>query len=109
MIGKPGPFKIVESDGSGQVDNPISAPRRRYYCLNYSTCLNLAAALNWDNFTCRGCSEEINESLLWRARQAKRRDKVADKLCKIPPAQALSESENEDRNEEEAPLKLVAK
>lgn len=84
MIGKPGPFQIVESEGCGAVDVPINPPRRRYSCCNYEMCLDLAAALNWDNFTCRGCSGEIDESLLWRARQAMKKDAVVRKLCDIP-------------------------
>lgn len=87
MIGKPGPFQIIESEGCGNVDAPISAPRRRYGCDHYDTCLNLAAALNWDSFTCRGCSEEIDEALLWRAKQAEKRDSVARSLCQIPHIQ----------------------
>lgn len=84
MLGKPGPFQIIESEGCGNVDAPISAPRRRYECHHYPTCLDLAAALNWDSFTCRGCSEEIDQSLLWRAKQAEKRDSVARSLCDIP-------------------------
>jgi len=94
---KPGPFQIVESEGTGNVDAPIAPPRRRHQCPNYSKCLSLAAALNWDNFTCRGCSAEINQSLLWRAHQAKRRDKVVRELCDLPEITSLSsESGSQD-------------
>jgi len=88
MLGKPGPFQIIESEGCGDVDAPIAAPRRRYECLHYTTCLNLAAALNWDSFTCRGCNSEIDEVLLWRARQAQKKDSVARSLCACPPIHA---------------------
>jgi hypothetical protein len=81
---KAGPFQIIECDGSGSIDEPITAPRRRYSCPRYATCLDLAAALNWDSFTCRGCSGEIDETLLWRARQAQKRDSVAGEICEIP-------------------------
>lgn len=84
MLGKPGPFQIIESEGCGNVDAPIAAPRRRYECHNYPTCLDLAAALNWDSFTCRGCSHEIDQALLWRAKQAEKKDGVARSLCDIP-------------------------
>lgn len=84
MIGKPGPFQIIEGEGVGLVDAPVAAPRRRYSCNNYATCLDLAAALNWDNFTCRGCNGEVNQNLLWRGHQAKRRDDVAESLCTLP-------------------------
>ncbi len=70
------PFTAVEA--------PVEAPRRRYDCQNYCTCLDLAAALNWDNFTCRGCSGEIDEKLLWRARQALRKDEIARQVCDLP-------------------------
>jgi len=63
---------------------PVEAPRRRFDCSNYCTCLDLAAALNWDNFTCRGCSGDIDEALLWRARQALRKDDIARKVCDLP-------------------------
>ncbi len=92
MIGTPGPFPVIESDGLGDVEKPISAPRRRYSCAKYDTCLNLACALNWDNFTCRGCSGEVNQSLLWQAHQARRKDKVARRLCNnIPTLSVLSQ------------------
>ena len=84
MLGKPGPFQIIESEGCGNVDAPIAAPRRRHGCQCYDTCLDLAAALNWDNFTCRGCSGSIDSSLFWRARQAQKKDAVVKTLCDFP-------------------------
>ena len=77
-FGKPGPFQIIEPE---TLDLPSDAPRRRYTCSNYETCLNMAAALNWDNFTCRGCSGELNESLLWRAQAESRKDKIVKEIC----------------------------
>lgn len=101
MINRHGPFQIIDSEAmsvcqasvanaeasenSAQgMPSPLSSPRRRYNCKNYATCLNLAAALNWDNFTCRGCSGEIDESLYWRARQAMKKDTIVQTLCEIP-------------------------
>ena len=84
MIGKPGPFQIIGTEGCGSLDDPISPPRRRFSCYNYETCLNLAAALNWDNFTCRGCSGQVNDVVLWRARQEFKRDAIAHRLCELP-------------------------
>lgn len=84
MVGKPGPFQIIKNGEYAEGDVPLAAPRRRYGCVNYDTCLNLAAALNWDNFTCRGCSGEIDQALSWRAHQAARKDKVVRCLCEIP-------------------------
>ena len=91
MIGKPGPFQIIETD---DINHPQQAPRRRFSCSNYDSCLALAAALNWDNFTCRGCSSEICEALQWRARQMTKKDAVVQMICKnIPEAQHIH---NED-------------
>ncbi len=106
MIGKPGPFQIIERDGCGLVDSPMSPPRRRYGCSNYATCLDLAAALNWDNFTCRGCSGEIDETLYWRAHQASKKDAVANSLCEIPNIQYHS-ADTEHPSPE--PLRIVHK
>lgn len=97
-IGKPGPFQVVEAFGSGEVDSPIDPPRRKYDCENYETCLDLAAALNWDNFTCRGCNAEVNQSFLWRAHQAKRKDAVAESICEKLPRIGIHH-----QNEENAP------
>ena len=84
IIGKPGPFQIIDAVGCSSQDAPVAAPRRRYSCPNYDACLNLAVALDWDNFTCRGCSGEIEETLNWRARQATRKDLLAHVLCEGP-------------------------
>lgn len=105
MFGKPGPFQVIESEGSGVVDSPITPPRRRYSCPNYSNCLNVACALNWDSFTCRGCVGEVDSTLVWRAHQAKRKDKVAASLCDIPN---ISTHEREPSTEPVVALKLVS-
>ncbi len=84
MIGTPGPFQIISGDDTGGVEAPLPPPRRRYMCSNYTTCLDVAGALNWDNFTCRGCSGEIDQTLLWRAKCAVRKDKSLSKLFKLP-------------------------
>ena len=91
-IGKPGPFQIIESEGHGDLDNPINAPRRRYDCINYETCLVIAAGLNWDSFTCRGCSGEYQDPLYWRARQEINKDSVVKKICELPDACMKNES-----------------
>lgn len=84
MVGKPGPFQVIKSDEAAS-NCPSQAPRRRYECENYQSCLNIAAALNWDSFTCRGCSGAVDECLFWRAHNAQRSDKVAETICDIPP------------------------
>lgn len=107
MIGKPGPFQVIESDGCGLVESPMSPPRRRYSCKNYASCLDLAAALNWDNFTCRGCCGEVNESLNWRAHQESRKDSVVQTLCEIPEIRYHASSPPEETPV--IPLKIAAK
>lgn len=95
-IGKPGPFQIIESEVQGHIDNPINAPRRRYDCPHYETCLVIAAGLNWDSFTCRGCSGEYEQSLNWRARQEINKDKTVKKICEMPKALVPSEAKTQD-------------
>ena len=96
MVRGSGPFQIIENDGDGQVAYPIDCPRRRHECEHYTSCLNIAAALNWDNFTCRGCCGEIDQSLLWRALQECKRDRVAERICEIPKVEVImAESELE--------------
>ena len=84
MIGKPGPFQVIDNDAIGSPNAPIQPPRRKYECTNYETCLNLAAALNWDSFTCRGCNGEVAENLFWRAHQMEKRDKLVGVICNLP-------------------------
>jgi|GEM_PF-1724922 len=106
-IGKPGPFEVkvhnlvakprdIAAHTSGNSAPVIRAddeppepmaepPRRRYECTHYETCLDLAATLNWNSFTCRGCSGTVDQSLLWRARTRARKDTVAQVLCDLPP------------------------
>ena len=89
MIGEPGPFQVIENEGKGTVESPIDPPRRRYSCSNYNTCLSIGCALNWDSFTCRGCSGDVSEPLCWRAHQILRRDRIANKLCELPDIRYL--------------------
>ena len=88
-IGKPGPFQIIKDEGMLSTINPTEAPRRRYSCPSYETCLNVACALDWDSFTCRGCCGEVNESLVWRTRQIMRKDRLAGKICDKPEIKYL--------------------
>lgn len=89
MSGKPGPFEIIESQGKGDVPSPGAVPLRRYNCSNYERCLDLAAALNWDSFGCSGCNGEVNEALCWRAHQARKKDRVVDRICHLPEIKYL--------------------
>ena len=97
MIGKPGPFQIIKNGSYAAGDVPLTAPRRRYSCPHYETCLVLAAALNWDSFTCRGCSGEVDQTLCWRAHQMAKKDKVVQEICEIPN---LNESQTTETNSE---------
>ena len=76
MIRRFGPFNILDNSSEELV--------RNYTCENYPTCLDLAAALNWENFTCRDCCGEYNKALSWRALHAQKTDGVAQRICKIP-------------------------
>ena len=119
-IGSPGPFEVKFQDAPTPSPAPrarnslaiaqqqvsptdretqvatLEPPRRRYDCENYETCLNLAAALNWSSFTCRGCNGKVNETMYWRAHQIQRRDSVARALCDLPPISALEGSKETD-------------
>lgn len=108
-VGSPGPFEVrheptfLPSNSSTKVskagasDDLVNAPRptdevprRRYDCENYELCLSLAASLNWESFTCRGCSGETNQNMLWRARLTARKDSVAAKLLRAEPVTAIT-------------------
>ena len=91
-----GPFQIIDMDCRGGVDAPISPPRRRYSCQHYDTCLDLAAALNWDNYTCRGCSGVVDQKLLWRARQEIRKDKFVRAICSDMPDIGVHKAEQDE-------------
>jgi hypothetical protein len=97
-----GPFKValdtsLPQDNTSQLvtSEPFLRPQnqdtveRRMECSHYEECLNLAAALDWDSFTCAGCSGKINESLLWRAGQSTKRDAVAQAICGAATRSAL--------------------
>jgi hypothetical protein len=104
LIGRPGPFEVrceTHADDTAfptthvlsVAELPTSTddlPRRRYDCERYETCLGLAASLNWESFTCRGCCGEPNENLLWRARVSARKDSVAARLLKASPIAPLN-------------------
>ena len=70
----------VEDDDDDCEDSPF----RNFDCSNYNKCLSLAAALDWDSFTCEGCNLEINEQLIWRAHHRLRSDPYLARLFSIP-------------------------
>jgi hypothetical protein len=81
-IASRGPF---EMDVDGVIPEKTEVQIvRNLDCAHYTICLNLAVALDWESFTCEGCSGEINESLKWRAGQSARRDSVTRALCPMP-------------------------
>lgn len=65
-------------------DTEYEIPERQYDCSNYSTCLGLAAALDWNSFSCTSCSGSVNEKLLWRAHQKVRENKALQRVCNLP-------------------------
>ena len=57
---------------------------RHFECQNYETCLSLAAALDWQSFTCHGCNGRINPKLLWRAHQRLKVEPGLSAYCSLP-------------------------
>jgi hypothetical protein len=85
-IARMGPFEVPDASAAEtakgfSASDPDRELVRELDCRNYTTCLNLAAALNWESFTCEGCEGEINQSLTWRAGQSAIRDKVVKFFC----------------------------
>ena len=98
---KNGPFELDESEDESE----LYLEFRNYECDCYKTCLGIAAGLNWDDFSCRGCCGEVDQSLLWQVRQEQRKDGLVKKLCSVPGAACF---ESEERTPNEVPaLKLV--
>lgn len=114
-LGTPGPFEVhselspqcplslSESNSSSPALVPHSleqptpvddVPTRRYECDNYEQCLGLAASLNWESFTCRGCNGAINEKLTWRAHLSARKDSVAKHLFQAPRITTYAKSDD---------------
>ena len=84
LASRSGPFRVMEDDLIATVQE--SSERRSYECDHYISCLNLAAALDWDSFTCQGCKGEFDQALLWQARSAIRKDQLMQEVCELPPA-----------------------
>jgi hypothetical protein len=79
---RPGPFVLKSKECRFSEDE--IGPERQFNCSNYNNCLSLAAALNWDSFSCKGCSGTIDQTILWRAKAASKKDPSLHKLCDIP-------------------------
>ena len=80
-----GPFRLdYEILGIDLFDDNelVEVPVRNTSCPFYDACLETTAALDWDSFTCRGCSGEPNQHLYWQALHSIRRDGVSHYLCK---------------------------
>lgn len=76
----------LESASTSPVESS-NLPVRNYDCQNYGTCLGLAAALDWSSFSCKGCSGEVDNRLLWRAHHRVRQNKALQSLCNLPVLQ----------------------
>lgn len=88
------PASRAEQIQSAPILNPehlLQAPPRMFDCANYNTCLGLAAALNWNSFSCEGCSGKVNSQLLWKAHSSLRNDKALSRLLGLPPPSAHEE------------------
>ncbi len=83
-----GPFEEKPLDDA-HIDLPGDTLSRELDCQNYDRCLDLAAALNWESFTCKGCCGAIDETLTWRARQVSRKDSVVKALCGTPKIETI--------------------
>lgn len=90
QIGMPGPFEITLNDADADI--PEGETARDLDCANYERCLDLAAALNWESFSCKGCCRAINECLTWRARQISRKDSMVKALCGTPKIETVTGS-----------------
>ena len=88
-----GPFEV--NSALALVEDSYEPLVRHLDCTNYCACLNLAVALDWESFTCEGCSGDINESLKWRARQSARRDDITRALCPKPDLRTVKGSRSE--------------
>ena len=82
MAEKPGPFQVLAKDSNLLSEG--EGPDRNFGCQNYNSCLSLAAALNWESFSCRGCNGAIDETIRWRAKVESKRDTTLRQLCVIP-------------------------
>jgi len=95
--GKPS-LKVISADDHDMI--------RQFDCTHYNTCLGLAAALNWESFTCGSCSGRLNNQLFWRAHQFLKKDDVLAKLCDLPTVAAVQQDLNglrPERDEADTP------
>lgn len=97
-IETPGPFEVRFDAAQGcstsscpgvaglslSITSECEEPKRVHDCAHYDRCLELAAALNWESFTCEGCCGAVNDALTWRAGQVARKDSVAKAICGAP-------------------------
>lgn len=84
-----GPFRINIARSNLDSDETLSPPFRNYDCKNYEECLTLAAAMNWESYTCTGCCGEVNASLCWQAHHAQRKDELVQKICHLPELEMI--------------------
>jgi len=82
MAEKPGPFQVLAKNSNMLDEGEV--PDRNFVCKNYNSCLSLAAALNWESFSCNGCTGTIDETIRWRAKVESKRDTTLRQLCVIP-------------------------
>ena len=91
---KKGPFPVprrsliglhlVNEKSTANNNDVAEPPVRKYDCENYETCLAVAAALDWDSFSCKDCCGQVDQRLAWRAQHARKKDSVVRALCDLP-------------------------
>ncbi len=86
-----GPIELKKEDTQRE---SIDSSSRKHSCKNYSTCLNLAASLDWNGFNCTKCSGNINEQLIWRAQSAQKKDSLTKKLFPLPKIKCITTKTN---------------
>jgi hypothetical protein len=77
-----GPHQITRNRKEFQ--NQEIGPYRRPNCSNYSKCLDIAACLDWDSFTCLQCNGSIDATFIWQMRSKMKKDKLCQRLFSPP-------------------------
>lgn len=92
------PYLRVLSEKKSAADL-IPSPCREFDCANYESCLSLAAALDWDSFSCANCNGRMNSQLLWRAHHRLKFDDELARLCDLPPLSPHHKTQSEGPEE----------
>ena len=66
---KKGPFQIIIDVEDNWPFTKSGFSERIHSCIYYQTCLEIAATLDWDDFSCRNCTGSINQAILVQAEE----------------------------------------